>query len=144
MKINKEFLQFSLIFQAKFVTTVRTKESRQNPQSRKKSVKGWGYPPFPLTFFHSVFGDRPSVKGGGGGSPLSVNFLAQKQCFWVKYRLQGTFYWIKNGKKVPIKTIEIRVKNRVAVKSAPCSEIKRRSLFTGVRLFICNLNARHK
>ena len=62
----------------------------------------------------------------------------------VKYRLQGTFYWVKNGKKVPIKTIEIQVKNRVAVKSASCSEIKRRSLFTGVRLFICNLNARHK
>ena len=43
------------------------KGSRQNPQSRKKSVKrGRGYPPFPLTFFRSVFGNRPSVKWGGG------------------------------------------------------------------------------
>ena len=49
----------------------------------------------------------------------------------VKYRLQGTFYWVQNGKKVPIKTIETQVKNWVAVKSASCSEIKRRSLFTG-------------
>ena len=36
----------------------------------------------------------------------------------VKYRLQGTFYWIANGKKMPIKSIEIRVKSQVAVKRA--------------------------
>ena len=28
----------------------------------------------------------------------------------VKYRLQGTFYWVKNGKKTPIKRNKIRVK----------------------------------
>jgi hypothetical protein len=45
---------------------------------------------------------------------------------------------------MPIKTIEIQVKNRVAVKSASASEVKSWLLFTGVRLFICNLNARQK
>ena len=56
----------------------------------------------------------------------------------------STKKWIKNSKKVPIKTIKIQVKNRFPVKSVSASEIKCWLLFTGVRLFICNLNARHK
>ena len=36
--------------------------------------------------------------------------------FWrVKYRLQGTFYGVKNGKKMSIKGIKIQVKNRKVV-----------------------------
>merc|ERR1711894_732241 len=54
---------------------------------------GGGYPPFPLTFFRSVFGNRPSVKGGGGVPPLSVNFFPLT--FWVK----NSVFWVKNTKK---------------------------------------------
>ena len=56
----------------------------QNLQSRKVSVRGGGTPPFPLTFFRSIFGNQPSVKGGGRYTPFlfSINFLGQKQCFF--------------------------------------------------------------
>ena len=30
--------------------------------------------------------------------------------FRVKYRLQSTFYWVKNGKKKPFKSFKIQVK----------------------------------
>merc|ERR1712105_373620 len=39
---------------------------KSKSHSRSWLEGGWGYPPFPLTFFHSVFGNRPSVKGGEG------------------------------------------------------------------------------
>ena len=45
------------------------KERVQNPQSRKKSVRGGGDPPFPLTFFRWVFWNRPSEPKGEGGYP---------------------------------------------------------------------------
>jgi hypothetical protein len=64
------------------------KERGQNPQSRKKSI--------PLTFFRSIFGNQPSVKGGGI-PPLSVNFfsinfLGQKQCFLGENQQKNTAY----------------------------------------------------
>ena len=52
------------------------------PSVTESVRKGGGrYPPFPLTFSRSVFGNRPSVKGGGV-FPLSVNFFPLT--FWVK------------------------------------------------------------
>ena len=47
------------------------------PPSHGKSPLGGegGYPPFPLTFFRSIFGNQPSVKGGEGVPPFSVKFF---------------------------------------------------------------------
>ena len=50
---------------------------------------GRGYPPFPLTFFRWVFGNRTSVEGGRGVPPLSVKKKSIKNwpkngVFWAK------------------------------------------------------------
>jgi len=55
---------------------------------------GGGYPPFPLTFFRWVFGNRPSVEGGRGVPPLSVKKKSIKNwpkngVFWAKTAVFG-------------------------------------------------------
>ena len=58
-----------------------------------------GSPPFPLTFFRWVFGNRPSVEGGRGVPPLSVKKKSIKN--WPK---NGVF-WAKNavfGEKISV------------------------------------------
>ena len=52
------------------------REGVKTPSHGKSPLGGeGGYPPFPLTFFRSIFGNQPSVKGGEGVPPLSVNFF---------------------------------------------------------------------
>merc|ERR1719500_1786166 len=62
----------------------------QKPPARKLSVEGGGgYPPFPLTFFRWVFGNRSSVEGGRGVPTLFVKKKSIKNwpkngVFWAK------------------------------------------------------------
>ena len=75
----------------------------QKPPARKLSVEGGGgYPPFPLTFFRWVFGNRPSVEGGRGVPPLSVKKKSIKN--WPK---NGVF-----GQKTPFSAKKFRFRKR--------------------------------
>ena len=70
------------------------REGFKTPSHGKSPLGGeGGYPPFPLTFFRSIFGNQPSVKGGEGVPPLSVNFFPLT--FWAK----NSVFWVKNSKK---------------------------------------------
>ena len=74
------------------------REGFKNPRHGNFPWRG-GYPPFPLTFFRWVFGNRPSVEGGRGVPPLSVKKKSIKN--WPK---NGVF-WAKNavfGEKISV------------------------------------------
>ena len=63
-----------LFYEHRFAMLIR--EGFKPPSHGKSPLGGeGGYPPFPLTFFCSIFGNQPSVKGGEGVPPFSVKFF---------------------------------------------------------------------
>ena len=49
---------------------IKTPSHGKNPLGERG-----GTPPFPLTFFRSILGNKPSVKGGRGYPPFPLTFL---------------------------------------------------------------------